>query len=756
MDIYSYDSQRQLNRKEHAFDVIVAGGGLAGVCAAISAARNGQSVALIQDRPVLGGNASSEVRLWALGATSHMGNNNRFAREGGLMGEILEENLFRNKEGNPVIFDMILLDMVKKEKNIHIFLNTAVFEVNCEDETSGRSIHSVSAFNAINETQYQLIGNMFCDCTGDGIIGFLAGASHRIGAENSEEFDERMAPDENFGQKLGHSIYFYTKHVGEPVNFIPPEFALKDIKQIPRYKRLSSNLNGCDLWWLEWGGRLDTIRDSETIKWELWKIVWGVWDYIKNSGEFPDAANMTLEWVGLIPGKRESRRFIGDYMLTQKDIINQYDHYDAISFGGWSIDLHPADGVYSKHDGCRQFHSKGIYTIPYRTMYSKDIRNLFLGGRTLSATHVAFGSTRVMCTCGLNGQVIGEAASLAIQNGVAPAALAEKGNIHQLQQQLMAKGNFIPRLVSTEHLSGKVSASSTLALKQVEQNVGYRQLSESQALMLPLKAGESLPEIRLSVKAGTQTTLKARLLTATKTHNHTPELVNAGQDCTIEQGISECTLCLDYTATKDQYVFVKLEQNMDLAVATTDTEYPAILTVYNTVNAKVAKHARQIADGDWGVDEFEFWLPKRRPNKFLAAFSLDRALQAYSADYVIDGHLRPSNHSHGWVPDSNDANPELTLTLDSPSKLSRITLMFDNDFDHAMETAQWGHSENVSPNCVKDYDIYLNNKLYKQVTENHQSTNILDIDRNEVIESVRIEIKATHGGLACLYALHCQ
>jgi hypothetical protein len=229
-----------------------------------------------------------------------------------------------------------------------------------------------------------------------------------------------MAPGDNFGHKLGHSIYFYTKQTNGPVNFVPPSFALKDITAIPRYKRLTSTLNGCDLWWLEWGGRLDTIHQSEEIKWELWKIVWGVWDYIKNSGEFPEAANMTIEWVGVIPGKRESRRFMGDHLLCQQDIIEQRDHYDAVAYGGWSIDLHPADGVYSTHDGCRQFHSKGTYTIPLRSLYSRSLDNLFLTGRLISASHVAFGSARVMCTCGLLGEVVGRAAALCKAHDITP------------------------------------------------------------------------------------------------------------------------------------------------------------------------------------------------------------------------------------------------------------------------------------------------------------------------------------------------
>ena len=158
------------------------------------------------------------------------------------------------------------------------------------------------------------------------------------------------------------------------------------------------------MWWLEYGGRFDTVHETEKIKWELWKVVYGIWDHIKNSGEFPDAGNLTPDWAGMILGKRESRRFEGDYMLIQQDVVEQRPHYDAVSFGGWSIDLHPADGVFSEKPGCNQWHSKGVYQIPYRCMYSRNIRNLFLAGRIISASHAAFGSSRVMATCIMAGR----------------------------------------------------------------------------------------------------------------------------------------------------------------------------------------------------------------------------------------------------------------------------------------------------------------------------------------------------------------
>ena len=410
-EIFSLE-KRTLTKVEKHFDLVVIGGGMAGVCCAITAARQGIKVALIQDRPVLGGNASSEVRLWVLGATSHMGNNNRWSREGGVIDEILVENTFRNKEGNPVLFDMVLVDKVLAEKNIELFLNTIVFDIEKSDE---KTIALVKAFNPQNQTEYTFKAELFADCSGDGIVSYLSGASYRIGAEDKEEHLVLFAPDKDeYGELLGHSIFFYMKDTGKPVSYVAPEFALKDIEStIPKVMKpeyFSTGHHGCKYWWLEYGGRIDTIHDTETIKYELWKVVYGIWDYIKNSGKYPEAANYTLEWVGVIPGKRESRRFKGHYMLTQQDVIEQRNHYDSVAYGGWSIDLHPADGVYSAKNGCNQWHSKGVYPISYRSYVSYDIDNLFIGGRLMSASHVAFGSSRVMCTSAHGGQAIGMAA----------------------------------------------------------------------------------------------------------------------------------------------------------------------------------------------------------------------------------------------------------------------------------------------------------------------------------------------------------
>jgi hypothetical protein len=439
-----------------------------------------------------------------------MGNNNRWAREGGVIDEILVENMYRNPEGNAVIFDTVLLDKVVSESNITLLLNTAINEVH---KSEGDTIKSVTGFCSQNATEYDLEAPLFCDASGDGVVGFLSGAAFRMGAESKEEFGEQFAPSAEYGELLGHSIYFYTKDAGKPVNFVAPSYALQDITKIPRYKKFNAKEQGCQLWWIEYGGRLDTVHDTEKIKWELWRVVYGVWNYIKNSGKFPEAQNLTLEWVGTIPGKRESRRFEGDYILRQQDIIEQREHSDAVAYGGWSVDLHPADGVFSERPGCNQWHSKGIYQIPYRCYYSKNINNLFLAGRIISVTHVAFGSTRVMGTSAYGGQAVGMAAVVCKREGLLPREILAKGYISRVQQSLMQQGQHIPGLKFYREddlvQSATLRASSELRLAELPEDSMLKPLDPAVAQLLPLTNG-TVPAFVVHADTDTPTTTAGR------------------------------------------------------------------------------------------------------------------------------------------------------------------------------------------------------------------------------------------------------
>jgi len=742
--------RRELLTTRLGCDLVVVGGGLAGTCCAITAARAGIKVVLIQDRPVLGGNASSEVRLWALGATAHMTNNNRWARESGVIDEILVENLYRNPEGNPVIFDTVLLEKVLEEPNITLLLNTAVFEV-VKDRAD--RIAKVRAFNSQNATMYEVSAPLFCDASGDGIVAFLAGAAFRMGAESPDEFGEKFAPDEQYGELLGHTIYFFSKDVGRPVRFVPPSYALDDITRIPRYRLLNAKVHGCWLWWLEYGGRLDTVHDTEQIKMELWKIVYGVWNYIKNSGKFPEAATLTLEWVGLIPGKRESRRFEGPYMLRQQDIVQQRRHYDAVAFGGWSIDLHPADGVYSDRPGCDQWHAKGIYPIPYRCMYSRNISNLFLAGRILSASHVAFGSTRVMATLAYCAQAVGMAAALCAREGLLPADLAEPDRVGLLQRELMRAGQHIPhlRLQDPQDLArtAAITASSHLKLAQLPPDGSLLKLEQSWAQMLPVGPGP-MPAVSFTVDAAQPTILHVELRTSSRPDNYTPDVTLAAKQIALEPGTgTEVTAAFDVQIEQPCYVFVCLMKNEHVSVRCSRQRVTGILSV---------QHRRtQSPPADIGVETFELWCPQRRPGGFNLAVRIDPPIDVFRPEQVVNGLARPTCGPNAWVADPSDPAPALTLQWQRPQRIERIELTFDTDFDHPMESVFLGHPEAVMPFCVKRYRIRdAAGRLIAACDDNHQTRNRHVLRPAVETDRLTIELLETHGKTpASLFEVRC-
>ncbi|MEY4273320.1 MAG: hypothetical protein RL638_268 [Bacteroidota bacterium] len=696
---------RELKLAEYSSDLVVVGGGLAGVCAAISAARSGLQVALIQDRPVLGGNSSSEVRLWILGATSHMGNNNRWARESGVINEIMVENLFANKEGNPIIFDSILLDKVRKESNISLFLNTSIYHV---EKADADTISSVVGYCSQNETKYKFSSSLFVDCSGDGIVGFLSGAAFRMGAESQDEFGEKFAPSIEYGELLGHSIYFYSKDTGQPVKYVAPSFAIDVSKEIPRYKSFNSQDFGCRLWWIEYGGRKDTIHDTEEIKWELWKIVYGVWNHIKNSGEFPDAENLTLEWVGMIPGKRESRRFEGDYMMVQQDIVEQRKHSDAVAFGGWSIDLHPGDGVFSEKPGCNQWHSKGLYQVPYRSLYSKNISNLFFAGRIISASHVAFGSTRVMATSAYLGQVVGHAAYLCLLKKCKPRDLYTKNHMEELQLYLAKNGQFIPDFhpIDNENLinSARIEASSQLQLSILEGNNDWKYLDESIGQLLPIKAGK-IPDIKLTVFGVENTILNTEVRLSSKVGNFTPDQTLSNQSHIIVSGKNEINIHSDAILEADQYVFFIIHKNSNVKIEFTETRITGLLSVFNTVNAAVSNYGKQDAPDNIGIDSFEFWVPQRRPDGKNLALQISEPLNQFNKSNLTSLIQRPTNQTNAWVADLNDDFPEIRINWESKQEIKQIILCFDPDWDHPLETVLINHPESVIPFTVQNYTI---------------------------------------------------
>ena len=741
----AFEESRKTKQLNLNAELVVVGGGLAGVCAAIVAAREGVKVVLAQDRPVLGGNASSEVRLWALGATSSMGNNNRWSREGGLINEILLENLKRNRDGNPLILDTILLEKVYEEDNLTLLLNTAIYEVT---KSSDQSIESVTGFCSQNSTTYVIKGKYFCDASGDGIVAFQAGASFRMGAETPDEFDEGFAPNvEDYGNLLGHSLYFYSKDIGRPVEYVAPSFAIKNAGELPRIRNYRLNEHGCNLWWVEYGGRLDTIHQSEDIKFELWKVVYGIWDYVKNSGQFADTENLTLEWVGTIPGKRESRRFEGDYMLVQKDIVEQRDYYDRVAFGGWAMDLHPADGIYSEYNSCTQWHTKGVYSIPFRCYYSKDIDNLFMAGRIISASHVAFGSSRVMLTCAHGAQAVGKAVALCLRHNWQPRTLAQKENIASLQLTLNRDGQSIPRLFVQDNddlvQKASISASSELTLGVMKESGEWLTLDTSLAQMLPLSANQ-LYTFKVILKSSSETKITLILKTTSRIYHFSPDVDLEKKTFQLSEGIQEVVFHSSSKIPRDSYVFLCFMKNDEVEIKLSEERFTGIMTVRQKVNRDVSNYGRQEPPHDIGVESFDFWTPEKYPGGQNIHLTITPPIQNFQASNVQSTEVRPTPNgsSNAWLADLTEEQPSLKMRWNNDQTFHRLRLFFDCDFDNSLPSVLVTHPYSEIPYVVQEYRIYDGNEnLVYERRSNYQAVNDVIFDKPIITDELRVVFK---------------
>jgi hypothetical protein len=448
-------------------DLLVAGGGMAGICAAIAAAREGIKVVLVQDRSVLGGNASSEVRMHIVGADIH--GQRKGWRESGLIEELRLEDAFRNPTRSHPLWDLILYEKVLAEPNITLLLDTDVVGVELDKpaltgldadrpprtqrmyEFRGPRdvrIRSARAVRQITQDEFLIRARLYADCTGDGRLGFEAGADFRIGRESRDMHGEAHAQPTDDIHTLGSSILLTTRKFEHPVPFAPPAWARKFTPDMLKVGRPIHSWE-YGVWWIEWGGMHDTIKDNATlIRHELYAIALGIWDHIKNSGRYPESSHWALDWIGAIPGKRESRRFLGRHILSERDILESRAHADEVAYGGWHIDLHPPGGT----DAIDQppftpIAVPNVYGIPLRCYVSRNVENLFVAGRDISATHVAFASTRVMATCAVGGQAVGVAAAQCVQRGLTPGALLNQpAEVGAVQQALLWQDATLPNV----------------------------------------------------------------------------------------------------------------------------------------------------------------------------------------------------------------------------------------------------------------------------------------------------------------------
>jgi hypothetical protein len=537
-----FEGEPNLTLVDLSCDLLVAGGGPAGVCAALAAARNGARVVLVQDRSRLGGNSSSEVRMHIVGANNHTGRPGW--REGGLIEELRLDDAANNPQRCWELWDLLLYDKLLSEPNCTLLLDSVVYAAEVKEGRIRRALARCDK----SEHLYRVAAKLYADCTGDSRLALEAGATIRWGHEARAEFNEPLAAAKPTRETLGSSVLFTARKHDKPMPYTPPKWARKIEEKHLRFRPITSFEYG--YWWIEWGGATDTIRDNERIRFELLSIVTGVWDYIKNSGKFPAAANWALDWVGMMPGKRESRRVVGDHILTQQDLMGLNDDFkDAVAIGGWGLDEHPPGG-FDAVDKPPFVSTKlaEVYNIPLRSLYSKDVGNLFMAGRNASCSHVAFTSTRVMATCAVMGQAAGTAAALCVRHDLTPRGLYEdEKRLRELQQTLLRDDQTIKGLKNDDPLDlarqAKVTASAVYQNAKPENVIdGYVRDMEGETKhrwMAPMKDGgawlelawpkpQKIRRVQITFDTGFH-----RELTLTSSDSHNAKMVRAPQPETV-------------------------------------------------------------------------------------------------------------------------------------------------------------------------------------------------------------------------------
>ncbi len=726
----------------HDADVTVIGGGLAGTCAAIAAARVGSRVNLIQNRGLLGGNSSSEIRVWVAGATKH--GINRYARESGIMGELFVENQYRNPDGNPYFWDALLIEKVRAEANITLFLNTQIETVQMKDATA---IAAVAGLMTTTETRHTFTSPTFIDATGDGLVAFQAGADFHFGREARATYHEQLAPAVADEDLLGSSILFYTKDVGHPVKYVKPAFA-KDITKTPIVKSriIQADGNGCDYWWIEYGGKLDTIHDNEAIRDELWAVVYGIWDYIKNSGKY-DADNLTLEWVGSTVGKRESRRFMGPYVLTEADVEQQTEFADRVAFGGWSIDIHPASGMYTEAAGTEDAVPDGVYHIPYRCLYSRNIANLFLAGRDISVSHVALGTTRVMATCATIGEAAGTAAAYCAEHQLTPAKLYEKA-LDDYQQLLLKQDGSVLGLRNEDAndlaRQAKVTASHTLTA--IDTNTPDAQaypLAADVAFLFPVDP--RIDGFQLRVAAETTAEIQVDVYQTGKPQNYIPADLLASFKVPVTPTTQWVPVPFAWTPEQPQNVFVVVRQTQGVAVYRSDAAFQGVLSFVNEpvqelLQPKLHHFVRQSSILEWTNQ-----MIARKNFVFKVA---DTA--AFDPEKLQNGYVRPYAGPNMWACDFNGASETLRYDWATPQTCHQVRLTLNDDLNEDLINLHHHRTPCVvMPELARDFEVLAKRadgewQSLARVTANRQRHIVLEIPE-VTTTALKIRFDATNG-----------
>jgi len=767
----------------HHYDFTVIGGGLSGVCAAVTAARKGIRVALVQDRPVLGGNASTEIRVPPVGATQC---NFAYSRETGLIEELFLNNLHRNPTWCPEGWNLELESLVRNEPTLDLFLNTAVCEVAMND--AGDRVATIKAYCAMEETWHCFAADYYADCSGDGVVGAQAGAPFRVGVEARSEFNEPMGPDEPNSETMGMSLHMHARNAGRPIPFTLPPWVGMELGENdfgpyrPVCEHFFPDTGG--FWWLEWGGALDTVHDTRKIKDEVQRITLAVWDYLKNRSPLAERLiTYELDWMGAVPGKRESRRFEGDHILTMNDIDGQAVFEDAVAYGGWGFDHHPPGGFHDKLNPSTHQYLRGPHNVPLRSLYSRRIANLFFAGRNISATHYALSSTRVMLTCAQLGEAVGMAASQAVRSQLDPRALTTGKTIRALQTDLLIADHHIHALdlTLTGDIAGEaeVRASSVFSENDPVDSWGTDRLRAARMLQLPLMS-ESLEAIDLLVDAASATRLHYRFHQGPSNASTFPEDELTSGVIDVPAGTSQwIRLPIGCAIPRPGWHFLVLEENPDVSVHMTETPagkrwyYPRpedpirpnpftkwtsrVLTI--GMKRAVDADGASVVTPDWNdhargfTDQSSFlnfaWCCRTVPEQAV-----------HDPAMVVNGPSRPTHLPNLWASaPSSFAEPEwIELTWDKARDIGEIQLLLDSSLHFHFWQSWQGYPVNAVPSLVKHYRITAEHvdgsqTVVAEVADNFQRNRRHPAELTGVTR-LRLEFLATHGlARAQVYAI---
>ena len=593
-------------------------------------------------------------------------------------------------------------------------------------------IDSIICYQIDSEKWYKFRAKVFVDATGDGIVGFKAGAEYRIGRESKYEFNEKLAPKVADRATMGSSIMFNAFELNYEVDFEPPHWAERFSEKDLRFRDHSDFSAG--YWWIEVGYPYDTIHDNEKIRDELLRQLLGVWAHIKREHK---AKKYAIYWIGMIPGKRESRRLIGDYILNEKDIKKGKEFWDRVAYGGWFIDIHTIGGILAKNEPpepsiadlrYKEYAYVRPYSIPFRCLYSKNIRNLLMAGRNISVSHVALGSTRVQGTCAVIGQAVGTAAYLCVKYNCLPREVCKK-YIKELQQLLLKQDCYIINVRNEDPNDlarrAKVRASSSASLEFPEGN-DLHELNIARGQLFPY-SGDFLERISLRIisKRSDKVSLKLHLRSA-----------KSVWDFSSEEDLAICEV--EIPSKFDGWV----DFDINLKVSP-----KKLYWIWLEPLRKVYwYHSSYEPTGTVAVCKPPYFEKTWVWVRGCYSLKLYPPSKPYEPENVINGVARPDTWPNLWISDPNLPLPQwLELDFGEEVTFNTIYLTFDTNLNF-----RYGYPPLYrARECVKDYIIYYldENDFWRPIVKVWDNYHRHRIHKFERVKSnkIRIEVLSTNG-----------